>query len=85
MQLVTSRHQLLLSCHRSQILHSVYKQQIKQLDEESSHAYLRFVPFGHSTVASSNGNIDLDSYISEARDSKAFNFEKLETLKYMYM
>ena len=67
-QLITSRHQLLLSCHRSAALHQLYKRQIQQLEEEDHHPYLRFVPFNHSARLQTDKS--LNSFVKNARDPK---------------
>ena len=44
LQLVTSRHHLMLSCQQTASLHDIYQRQSVQLEQEDSRPFLFFVP-----------------------------------------
>ena len=66
MQLIVTRHHLILTCSDTGILTHLYKQQLSQLDQEAYHAHLRYVPFDLSLRLP--GDKDLDYFVTKARE-----------------
>ena len=58
------------------LLHSIYKKQIEQLEEEESNAYMRLVPLDRKGSYPPTSVKDTNAYIREARDVKTTQLDK---------
>ncbi|XP_019855372.1 PREDICTED: uncharacterized protein LOC100639594 [Amphimedon queenslandica] len=78
-QLITSRHHLLLSCQQCSSLHSIYQRQSAQLDQEDSHPYLRSVPI----TLQQQTDKTLNDFVMEIRNDKNENIDgfKLDSMQ----
>ena len=58
------------------LLHSIYKKQIEQLEEDESNAYMRLVPLDRKGNYPATSAKDINGYIKEARDVKTTQLDK---------
>ena len=68
-QLISLRHHLLLTCAECQVLVTVYKTQLEQLDQEPCHAHLRCVPFDYNLRLPASKSLQF--FVEQAKEAKS--------------
>ena len=58
------------------LLHSVYKKQIEQLEEDEANGYMRLVPLERKASFLATSIKDIDEYLLEARNVKTTQIDK---------
>ncbi|XP_065909526.1 uncharacterized protein [Dysidea avara] len=69
LQLITSRHSMLMTATETAILSMVYVGQLRSLDQEMCHAHMRCVPFGQKHTKSTPSDFSLDKPLCNDDDA----------------